>query len=500
MNLKPIYGILVVLLIVIIPLFAHLDELPIQQWDEGRLAMKAIEMTGSHNWLITTVNGFSDHLSVKPPLLTWIQAIFIKVIGPNELAIRLPSALAALGICVFIYWFFAWKYIKDTWLGIAANLTLISCMGFVTLHGTRSGDYDTLLTLFTTGYVLFFFLYLEEGRVRYLHFTMACLVFAAYTKGIQGLMFLPALFIYALTTKKLLMVLKEKWFYIGSFAFVALVFGYYLARERYDHGYIDAVMLNELGGRYGQVIEGHSGSFFYFFGWIDKRGFTYWWPMLVGGLIATFLSPDQQLRRIMFYLSLVSAVYMLVISSAATKCWWYIMPLMPFLAMIAGAFINVIFKVLNSGGLKSRLKYNILPLAFLIAVAYPPYKAILNTTLDWPPGNLWDYVNGDISKVLYNVANDNDKSLDGYLVLGAYEDNVTWYREVIKRQHKPVQFTTEDYPGTATKVIAFRQRTKDYLDSNYNVALTSGYNSVYYITIKGKKTHIPTTDKVAKVN
>lgn len=500
MNLKPTYGLLLLLLFIVIPLFAHLGEIPIQQWDEGRLAMKAIEMTESHNWLLTTVNGHPDFYSVKPPLLTWIQAIFIKVIGANELAIRLPSALAAVGICVLIYWFFAWKYMKDTWLGITANLTLISCMGFITLHGTRSGDYDTLLTLFTTGYVLFFFLYLEEGRVKYLHLTMACLLVSAYTKGIQGLLFLPAMFIYALATKKLLMVLKEKWFYIESVVFTALVLGYYLAREHYDHGYIDAVMLNELGGRYGQVIEGHSGSFFYFLGWIDERAFTYWWPMLVGGLIATFLSPDKQLRRIMFYLSLVSAMYMFIISSAATKCWWYIMPLMPFMAIMAGVFINIIFKALDAENVRPKLKYNILPLAFLIAVAYPPYKAILNITLDWQPGNLWDYVNGDISKVLYNVANENDKSLDGYLVLGAYEDNVTWYRDVIKRQHKPVQFTAEDDPGTATKVIAFRQRTKDYLDSNYNVVFTSSCNSVYYLTIKGKKTQLPAMAATAKVN
>ncbi len=500
MNLKPIYGILVVLLIVIIPLFAHLGELPIQQWDEGRLAMKAIEMTESHNWLITTVNGFSDHLSVKPPLLTWIQALFIKLLGANEWAIRLPSALAALATCLFMYWFFAWKFIKDVWLGIICNLLLISCMGYVTLHGTRSGDYDTLLTLFTTGYILCFFLYLEEQRTMYLHVAMLLLTLCVYTKGVQGLMFLPALLLYVIVTKKLLFVFKEKWFYIDGVVFVALVLGYYMARDHYDQGYFGAVIINELGGRYGQVLEGHKGTFFYFFNWIDERAFTYWWPALVGGFITGGLTADKQVRRLVLYLSLVMGVYMFVISSAETKCWWYIMPVMPFMAIVGGIFINTIFKALGRVDVSKSMRWNVLPYLFLIVTALPAYNTILKVTTGGQPASQWDYVNKDMSQILFNVANDNDKSLDGYLVLDNYDDNLTWYREVIKRQHKPIQFSPDKDPGTATKVVAFRFDTKWALDSLYDLSVTYSSGTVNYYTIKGKKTHLPAVDSVVEVN
>ena len=492
MNLKPIYGIAVLLLIILLPLFAHLDEIPIQQWDEGRLAMKAIEMTESHNWLITTVNGLPDMLSVKPPLLTWIQAFFIKLLGANEMAIRLPSAIAALLTCLLIYWFFVWKFIKDAWLGIICNLLLISCMGFVTLHGSRSGDYDALLTLFTTGYLLCFFLYLEKQKTSYLHVTMLFVLLTAYTKGIQGLMFLPALFIYASATKKLLFVLREKWLYIDGAVFVALVVGYYVAREHYNHGYLDAVKLNELGGRFGQVIEGHSGSFWYFFGWLDERAFTYWWPALIGGLLVGALTADKQLRRIIFYLSLVGGFYMLFISSAATKCWWYIMPVVPFMAIIGGIFVHTIFIFLGKGEVRSAFRWNILPYLFLAVTVLPAYSAILKVATGGQPASQWDYVNKDMSQVLYNVANNNDKSMDGYLVLDNYDDNLTWYREVIKRQHKPILFSPDNDPGTATKVIAFRPKTKAHLDSNYVYSVTYCAGDVCYYTIKGKKNNVVT--------
>ena len=487
MNLKPYHGLILLIILVSIPLFGHLDETPIQLWDEGRLAMKALEMTTSHNWLITTVNGIPDMGNVKPPLLTWIQAIFIKLLGPNELSVRLPSAFAALATCILIYWFFTWKYIKDSWLGIISNLLLVTSMGFVTLHGTRSGDYDTFLTLCTTAFVLYFFLYLQEGKMKYLYLTFLFVILATYTKGIQGAMFLPALFIYTLATRKSGMLFRKWQFYAGSVFTVVLCFGYYFLREKYNPGYIDAVKLNELGGRFNQVMEGHQAPFLYFFSWIGERAFTYWYPALIAGAIAALVTKDKLIRNLVAYLSLVSLIYMLAISAAQTKCWWYIMPVVPYMAIIAGIFINIVFRSLDSGAFQSKLKYNLLPIAFLIITISPAYSAILRIALDGQPPELWDYVNGDISKVLSTAANTDDKTLNGYMVLGCYDDNLTWYREVIKKQSKPIQFSAGSDPGSTTKVIAFRPETKKYIEDHYYTRITYVYRSVFYYQIEGKK-------------
>lgn len=487
MKLKPLQGMILLILCVALPLFGHLSELPIQLWDEGRLAMKALEMSTSDNWIVTTVNGRPDMLSVKPPLLTWIQAIFIKIIGPNELAIRLPSALAGLATCLLIYWFFTWKYIKDAWLGIICNLLLITSLGFVMLHGTRSGDYDTMLTLLTTGYVLFFFLYLEDGKPKYLNMVMVLLLAAIYTKGVQGVLFLPALLLYTLVSKKMRMLLKEKWFYIGVALVAGFTVGFYVVREHYNAGYFEAVKINELGGRYGQVVEGHREDFLYFFKWIDERAFTHWYPALIAGIVAAAFSTDTQVRRLVLYLTIVLGSYMLVISGAQTKCWWYIMPAVPYMAIVAGIFIHIIFRALGNASSALRFRYNVLPVIFLITIISAPYIMVLKIITDRPSTQLWDYVNGDMTTVLYNVVNNNDHSLDGYLVLGNYEDNVTWYAAIIKKQHKPIAFVEGKDPGDARKVIAFRQDMKDYIERNYKARVTYSFNSVYYYDIEGKK-------------
>ena len=62
--------------------------------DEGKNAQAAVEMQESSNWIVPTFN--YELRADKPPLLYWLQAGGYALFGVNELAARLPSALAAL--------------------------------------------------------------------------------------------------------------------------------------------------------------------------------------------------------------------------------------------------------------------------------------------------------------------------------------------------------------------------------------------------------------------
>src|SRR5690349_8049272 len=107
---KPFLCLLVLLPLLYFPIFSHLDELPLECWDEARLAMNAHDMHKTGNWIVTTFWNSPDMWNTKPPLMIWLQAICIKIFGENELAIRLPSALAALATCMLLFWFFVKKY------------------------------------------------------------------------------------------------------------------------------------------------------------------------------------------------------------------------------------------------------------------------------------------------------------------------------------------------------------------------------------------------------
>src|SRR5690606_9717613 len=99
-------------------------------WDEARLAINAYEMSQNGNLIVTYFDGAPDMWNTKPPLLIWIQALFIKMFGFNELAIRLPSAIAALFTCVVIL-IFSEKYLKNFWFGFIAVVVLVTSQGYI---------------------------------------------------------------------------------------------------------------------------------------------------------------------------------------------------------------------------------------------------------------------------------------------------------------------------------------------------------------------------------
>ena len=66
------------------------DELP------GQYAGPAWEMVRSGDWLVPTLDGIPR--LQKPPLVYWLTAASLRVLGRHEYAARLPTALALAGL------------------------------------------------------------------------------------------------------------------------------------------------------------------------------------------------------------------------------------------------------------------------------------------------------------------------------------------------------------------------------------------------------------------
>ena len=221
------------------PIFIHLDILPIRIWDESRLSINAYEMLKNNNWLIPYFEGKPDMWNTKPPLMIWMQVICSKIFGYSELAMRLPSAFAAFLLILYLQYFVK-RYLNNFWFGLITCIVLVTSYGYINVHSTRTGDYDSLLCLFLVVYVLSYFLYLEHKNKRDLIFFFVALILAVLTKSIQGLLFLPALFLYTLMDKKFF-IFKELNVYKGIALFVFIIGAYYLFREMYNPGYLHAV-------------------------------------------------------------------------------------------------------------------------------------------------------------------------------------------------------------------------------------------------------------------
>ena len=144
----------------------RLGDLPIQLWDKSRLANNAIQMVHRREFIVTYYNGNAEIWSTKPPLQVWLMSLSMMFSGFNEWAIRLPSALAALATTLLICWFVT-RVTHSRFAGIAASLVLMSTPGYVTVHVTRTADYEALLVFcLTTSFITFFMLVESIARVK----------------------------------------------------------------------------------------------------------------------------------------------------------------------------------------------------------------------------------------------------------------------------------------------------------------------------------------------
>lgn len=335
------------LLLCSLPIFLHLDTMPLKLWDESRQAVNAIEMLQNGNWLVTHYDGEPDMWNTKPPLLIWLQVLCYKIFGVGVFAIRLPSAIAGLGTVMLLF-FFCKNHLQNRLLGFCSALVLVTTQGFVSDHVTRTGDYDALLTFWNTLTVFLFFAWInttEKKKQNLLIYGMALSIAAAVmTKSIMGVILLPPLFLFLIWKKKVLDLFRNPHFYGGVFIFVSIVLGYYLLRENQNPGYLAAVWENDLGGRYMGTQEGNDQEFFFHFRKIYELRFVPWLYFLPLGLLMTFYDKTKakEFVRLLFFSGLF---FLLIISFSKTNLIWYDVTCFPLWAVVVGLAIEKIIRV-----------------------------------------------------------------------------------------------------------------------------------------------------------
>ncbi|QJX46192.1 hypothetical protein HMJ29_04265 [Hymenobacter taeanensis] len=337
---------LVLLLVASVPLLYGLGTTVMHPWDEARLAINASEMALSKQWLLTTIGGQPDLWSTKPPLLIWLQVVAIKLLGNTELAIRLPSALAAFATLSLLYWFGV-KTLRDTATGIFTCLVLLTSAGYTGFHMARSGDYDALLVFWQVLVWTSFFRYLEDGRPRNWWLVVAGLLGGTLTKSIAGLLGVPSLVLYALYRRQAWKLLTQRRFYGALGLFVLLVGGYYVLREQAAPGYWQAVQYNDLLGRYTTVQNNNSGSPVFYLSYLKNQHFVPWFLFVGPAAVLLWRQPDQLQQRAALLGVLFAGTWLLLISLSATKLKWYDGPALPALALLVGQGLACIYRALH---------------------------------------------------------------------------------------------------------------------------------------------------------
>jgi 4-amino-4-deoxy-L-arabinose transferase-like glycosyltransferase len=374
--------------------FYKLGHFSYRIWDESRVVTNAYEMTQTGNVIVTTFEYQPDLWNTKPPFMIWCQALSIKCMGFNEFSARFPAALGAFFNALMLF-VFVGRFTGSYWGGLVAAVILSTAVGPLEHHGFRFAEYDSLLTFFTAAASLCFFLFTEavpDKKSRYMLLFFAAIALACLTKGIAGLLFLPAYFIYVVARRQLLPVLTNPSVYAGAALFIVVVAGYYLIRDHYNTGYIDSVFGNELGGRFLKVNEGHSQPFPFYFNNIRFSRFSGWYWIVPTALVVMLLPGGNASRkRLLCFSMLLSATFLLVISISETKLLWYDLPVYPLLA-VAGAmvFIRISEAVANlAAGVPKNAVLALLLVVFSIMPLKEAWYIIENDIDDRRYGNFY---------------------------------------------------------------------------------------------------------------
>lgn len=470
----PAYITLIVLIYIII--FVHLERLPLHVWDEAHRGVNAQEVLRNNEWVVITYNDQPDLYGTKPPMLVWLQAISMKILGYGELAVRLPSALAGLGICLVLF-LTLWKYLKNRWIAIIAILVLLSSWGFVDRHGTRSGDTDVLLSFFSLLFLINYFRFLEFEKSRYAYYTLLFLALATLTKSVAVFMFFPGALIYTIVYKKRLsLFFKNKHFYFSLIFFLVIVFGYYLTREIKSSGYLKAVWENEFAGRYLEVNDSNRESFwFYFNGLINTRFILC--PIILG-LPVVLLAKEKRIRRLAGYSSILSFSFLLVISFSKTKLSWYDLPVYPFLSIIIAIIIYRITTFFLEIFPIKKLLRDILLYAVIVLIFYKPITYVVGYTFS-PEYIPLDKEFYQLSTYLKEKIESGENFTSTYIVEAEKNEldsrfpyrlsHILFYTNILNRQGSDILFKCKEDVVVGDNVIVASKSYKKYLSENFKV-------------------------------
>jgi 4-amino-4-deoxy-L-arabinose transferase-like glycosyltransferase len=311
----------------------------------------AREMVALGNYLTPHLN-YEPWLE-KPIMIFWLTCASYKLLGVNEFAARLPSALSAIALIALVF-NFARKYIQQRVAIFAAMILLSSPLFCVVGHMSQT---DMPLTLFVFAALSFAFDALRSGQTKdnfsWIGFYVACGL-AVLTKGPIGFA-LPSIIVvaYILWTNQtkvdiwnavkrlnpviglgITLLVAAPWFVVENIATQGAFFREFFVRQNLDRvtGHLDHVM----------------PAWFYLP--IFLGGFFPWSICLLSNFALVkklflrrfSLSPRTQL--ITFCL-MASGIIICTFAGIPSKLPTYILPAWPFLAISAAGVLDLMQKL-----------------------------------------------------------------------------------------------------------------------------------------------------------
>lgn len=251
---------LLLLLAIVLGFFVNLQSVPLFDLDEGAFSEATREMLLRGDFISPYLNGVPRF--DKPAFIHWLQAASVTLLGWNEFALRLPSALAATAWVLVVYGFA--RTVRDERTGLIAAIAMATSLEIPLI--AKAATADAVLNLFITAALLTAFLYYQRGQRRYLYLCFALMGFGFLTKG-------PVAVAVPGAVTLLFYASKGEWRAwlravtnpAGLVLFAALTVPWYMAQYlKQGDAFIAGFFFKHNLSRFQDAMEGHSGSVFYY--------------------------------------------------------------------------------------------------------------------------------------------------------------------------------------------------------------------------------------------
>ncbi len=229
---------------------------------EPREAVVSLTMLAGHDWILPTNNG--GEMAYKPPFFHWaVAAASWLAGGVGEWTARLPSALAVVGLTVWMYVFYARR--KDSVTALLASLVCLTT--FEVFRAAFACRVDALLTLFVVGAMFSLAAWFERRRLWNLLLGALMMGLGTLTKGPVAVV-LPCMvtWVYVAICKKGAMV-AAWWLALAAALSLALPAVWYVAAyQRGGEAFLLLVMEENVGRFVGRMTyRSHENGIWYYF-------------------------------------------------------------------------------------------------------------------------------------------------------------------------------------------------------------------------------------------
>ena len=312
-------------------LFTALHSFPLTDRDEGEYASCALEMLKSKDFIVPKLNG-RPYLE-KPILFHWIVASSFKIFGANEFAARLPSAISAF-LIVIILSNFLQRYSKDEKIAIFSGLVLITNPLFL-IHA-RACITDSVLTLFITSSLICLFCIFETTTDKKMFLWTLSSIFislAFLTKGpISLAIFFPVLIIYGWIASNF-KLFKPIYLIVFLLCFLTINLPWHLLiYKRLGLEFFETFYFTQNFERFTKTLLGHGGGpFFYLFVIIVGL-----FPYAQFGIKELIKNLKNKRAGFDLFCAISFLWIFFILSLSATKQLNYILPALPFFAVLTG--------------------------------------------------------------------------------------------------------------------------------------------------------------------